>query len=183
MKNINVSINVFLIVLSTAILSFFSPSNLAYAQDSLKARNSIPAGLNAELKNDGSLWIRNYVNERGETQQLTVFDLKEEDLKAVTQKNSISEIGDKDIVAKFNISGKPVIIFKHGVIAIRRLSMESVIDHVAWISEISSANILPYPGKENWGILELNGKKELVIFIQRGSDKLLRSFNTGKDPS
>lgn len=171
-----------LIICFVAAAGFLS-SPLIYAQDVLNSVQQEQFGMKAELKNDGSLWVRDYKNEKGEVQVLTVFDISEEILLSVTKKNTKADVTDADVIARFNIFGKPVIVCKYGVFAFRRLSMETIFDHIVWPVEITNANALAYPGKEGWGIIEINGKKELVIYQQRGSDTLIRPYKAGKDPS
>lgn len=175
----------FTAVLTIVLLIFISPAKTTtvFAQEVLNSVQMDQMTLSAELKNDGSLWVRDFKNERGDVTSLTVFDIKEDILKEVTRKATKEEVANSDAVAKFNCYGKPVVVCKFGVIAIRRLSMETIVDHVVWPVEITAVNLTGYPGKEGWGILEINGKKELVVYHQRGSETLLRPYKAGKDPS
>lgn len=188
MKTKRIPLNVFFVSvlalwLLPAITFICSPE--LKAQDVLNSVQIEQMKLTGELKNDGSLWVRDYRNDKGETSSLTVFDISEDILKGVTKKASKEEVNNDDAVAKFNCFGKPVIVCRYGVIAMRRLSMETVVDSFVWPVEITSANLAAYPNKEKegWGILEINGKKELVIYHQRGSEKLIRPYKEGKDPS
>ena len=186
MKNKRIPLCVFFI---TALAFWLLPafaglnSSTVNAQEVLNSVQIEQMKLVGELKNDGSVWVRDYKNDKGDIASLTVFDISEDILKAVTKKASKGEINNDDAVAKFNCFGKPVIVCKYGVIAFRRLSMETIVDHFVWPVEITSANMTTYPNKEGWGILEINGKKELVVYHQRGSETLIRPYKAGKDPS
>lgn len=188
MKNKRSPLNVFFIAVLAfwllPVFNFIGTTN-SFAQEVLNSVQIEQMKLTGELKNDGSLWVRDYKNDKGEVSSLTVFDISEDILKDVTKKASKEEINNDDAVAKFNCFGKPVIVCKYGIIALRRLSMETIVDHFVWPVEITSANLAAYPNKEKdgWGILEINGKKELVIYHQRGSEKLIRPYKEGKDPS
>jgi|GEM_PF-1669962 hypothetical protein len=158
-------------------------SLLPQVKDTLSAAPQNDMKMSGEMKNDGGLWVRDFKNERGEISNLTVFDIDESALKEVTKKPGKADVNDADVISKFNLKGKPVIIYKYGVVTIKQLSMESLIDHTVWPVEIKTANLMAYPGKEGWGIIELNGKKELVVCYAKGSEKLLRAYKAGKDPS
>jgi hypothetical protein len=188
MNNKRIPLNVFFIsVLVFWLLPVFSfiTSPVLIAQEVLNSIQIEQMKLTGDLKNDGSLWVRDYKNDKGEVSSLTVFDISEDLLKAVTKKASKADINNDDAVAKFNCFGKPVLVCKYGIIALRRLSMETIADSFVWPVEITSVNLTAYPNKEKegWGILEINGKKELVVYHQRGSEKLIRPYREGKDPS
>jgi hypothetical protein len=169
-------------VLFFCVITIINNSSI-FAQEVLNSAQIDQMKLTGELKNDGSLWVRDFKNERGELTSLTIFDIKEDILKEITHKGGKADINNDDAVAKFNCFGKPVLVCKHGLVVLRRLSMETIVDYLAWPVEITSANLTAYPQKDGWGILEINGKKELVIFSQRGSDSLIRTYKAGKDPS
>jgi len=132
------------------------------------------------VKEGKTLWLTNFTNEQGETYAISTIDLDPKALKAVCGNESAT---DKDIVGIFNAAGKPVIVFKHGVIALKEKSYENLVDFIVSPEEIKSAKLLEYPGKDGYGILEINGQKKLVIYYERGDSKFIRLYDPKKDPA
>jgi len=138
--------------------------------------------ITAEIQPDGSIYLRNYTDEYGNQISISSKDLQEKTLLTLTRKESKEAVRQSDLVAAYTIDGKPVLVFKYGVVTTKEKSRETFEDR--WVSpeEIKSSKLYEYPGKDGFGILEINGGKKLVIFYERGNEKFIRPHDANKDP-
>jgi len=142
--------------------------------------------LTVEIQPEKNIYLRNYYAEYGK-QILSIYDLSVPSpiLLAVTSKAELSQVGQDDLVkgASCAIDGKPILVFKWGVVTVKEKSYEPYFDHYKSPEEIKSAKLLEYPGKDGYGILEINEQKALVVYYEPGDKRFIRLYDPKKDPA
>jgi hypothetical protein len=141
------------------------------------------------IKNGDSFNTQNSPDESGKAYSLSSLDVSPEIYMKAARKGSMDDIDMKDFVGAYNVSGLKILVLKFGAIAVRdgSNSRDQIVDLWPSSVEIKKVKVTPYgQGKDKWAVITLTKtdgtETKLVLFIDNKLQKLLREFDTNKDP-
>jgi hypothetical protein len=157
------------------------PDSLKTISDTTK---EITAKIETELDNMGYLNFKSYQYPDGSKISSVVGINIREQLEEVNKK-PFEEIAANPFLWKGVVGNAVVFIGQYGVFAVQlNKNIEASKPYFVIDEKVENYEVKPYPGKENWAIIIINGKPTMVLYtVKRGILEVpdIRAYNARKD--